>query len=200
MLKTKGLQTIRYDLKSDEEILNDGPIKSLNTDEYGNEIHNKPFCGEGYYFWDNNIEAARWWGKIKYTNRRKRFLILSIDLELNYTDNYFFDLVGNMEHLLKLREYVESINQEYEGELSNWNLNNYIELLKKLNTHNPNYFPYKIIRFFENKNKQIKSENRIFLRRSGKQQNIMDIHPFYIYCVLDLNFINLGTLKIIEKH
>ena len=39
-----------------DEVLESGPFLCVN----------EPWLGEGYYFWDEFIEYAKWWGKVHY--------------------------------------------------------------------------------------------------------------------------------------
>ena len=64
-----------------------------------------PFLGEGFYFWDDNIEAARWWGKSHYYGK---YTILEYDFTLS--GDHFLDLVGcrrDIRILLTLREKLK---------------------------------------------------------------------------------------------
>ena len=74
------------------EVETDGPFKCTN-------IKREPWLGEGYYFWENYIENAHWWGEKGYG---KHYMIRSAICE----DNNFFDLTsGSTEHIDILRSY-----------------------------------------------------------------------------------------------
>ncbi len=66
-------------------LLTNAPFKSCRSSE--NDTVCYPYLGEGYYFWDNNLKSAEWWGKTHYNNS---YSIIKIDLVLEGED--FLDL------------------------------------------------------------------------------------------------------------
>jgi len=67
-LETIGHQTIE-DQNNVDEVEKNGPIKAVF----------KPYLGDGYYYWDNNIKAAHWWGSNNYGGN---YMICESKLEL----------------------------------------------------------------------------------------------------------------------
>lgn len=100
------------------------------------------WMGKGYYFWDNDDEAAHYWGKSHYKNN---YYIFKSELELNSID--FFDLVGNREHMIFMTKAFQRFSKFKKPE-ERWSLRKMFDLLRDLNTK-PNtlgIFPYKVAR------------------------------------------------------
>ncbi len=85
---------------SSEEVLEKAPFKSEVRDEYF------PFLGEGYYFWDNNLELAKKWGEKRYRN-----FYYVVEFILVIDENKILDLVGNREDILWLKKIKKQIEQ-----------------------------------------------------------------------------------------
>lgn len=79
---------------NNDELLANAPFKS----EEGS------FLGIGYYFWDNNIETAKWWGENNYGGN---YSIVEIDLELK--GDSFLDLVGSREDITIFSKLYDEI-------------------------------------------------------------------------------------------
>lgn len=75
-----------------DQVEAEGPFKCTKAER-------DPWLGDGYYFWENYIENAHWWGEKGYHNR---YMICSASCK----DSNIFDLTsGNLEHLAILKEY-----------------------------------------------------------------------------------------------
>ena len=78
MIKSFGYQTIEKRLETVEYRLRRGPWKSLMVDGNGRPKRHPPFAGEGYYFWEDNMDAAEWWGDVHYIQKGKEYRIFKI--------------------------------------------------------------------------------------------------------------------------
>jgi len=59
------------------------------------------WLGEGYYFWDTNIDWAHEWGQRGYLNN---YIICQAQVTI---DENCFDLVGNLRHQRELLEIIK---------------------------------------------------------------------------------------------
>lgn len=99
-----------------------------------------PFLGEGYYFWEDHLKQAKWWGNTFY---RDGYYILQADI--NTTDDNFLDLVGDRksegEFLLMIAKLVSHKDLKADTPLGA-----ILEYLRKANILSPGMFPYLIVR------------------------------------------------------
>ncbi len=100
-----------------------------------------PFLGEGFYFWDDNIEIAHWWGKTHYNNK---YTILQYDFTLE--GDSFLDLVGSRQDIYILLGLRKKLIERGDVEEKDLSVSKCIELLKKIERNTPGVFPYTIIR------------------------------------------------------
>ncbi len=197
-MRTHGYQTIELREESISERQKIGPILSTSYDENNNLKDNKPFAGDGYYFWENNIEAARWWGNTHIYSRKKMgYRIFKYEFEILY-DGTFFDLVGNMEHIIYLGKLIDKIKINFSRrgkDIRDWELNQYITHLRNIAKTNPSIFPYTAIRF--NDYKRVKGE-RINLDKRVSPSFILR-NPYYIVCFFDINKLNLQKYTFFQQ-
>lgn len=73
-----------------QDIATNGPFKCLRSDAW---------LGDGYYFWENYIEHAHWWG---LKGCKNNYVICSAQYDNN--QYYCFDLIDNYDHLFFLEE------------------------------------------------------------------------------------------------
>lgn len=148
-----------------------------------------PFLGIGYYFWDDNIEMAKYWGWSNYNNN---YYIVENDLDCQ--PDVFLDLVGNRKDMRLFVDLMDDmigrgINRE------KWTVGAFIEFMKRLRIHNKDVFPYQIIRAVDNSkiNEQFKY---YFVQGRGEFTNLS---PIIVICVIDKIVVNLNANKIIQK-
>jgi hypothetical protein len=146
----------------------------------------EPYLGEGYYFWEYDVNQAKKWGKLWYTNWYYIF-----EASINTTADNFLDLVGDKQtigHFLLLRTRLiadKSIGEDFTmGEV--------IEYLKRANLLRPGLFPYRIIRAQDYK--VLNKNNRLFFRRL---QGYTYLDPCHIFCLLEKNDVILSNKRII---
>ncbi|MBI9065132.1 MAG: hypothetical protein JEZ14_24320 [Marinilabiliaceae bacterium] len=149
------------------------------------------FLGSGYYFWDDNIELAKSWGKFHYNND---FHVFEFDFEIN-SDNCL-DLVGNRSHQKYFMELFR-IYEEHTGDTKeNWSICQCIEFLKILTTKNEKIFPFKMIRAIDllNHNKYKEQFRTKFVAHKG---NYTVINPKMVICVITKQDVPLQSKKIV---
>jgi hypothetical protein len=71
-----------------------------------------PWLGQGYYFWDNLIKRAHWWGD---THCHGQYMICQAYADID--DDKYLDLVGNMEQLNDFEKSYNAINNTYGGKV-----------------------------------------------------------------------------------
>jgi hypothetical protein len=192
MIQSVGHHTVEKTGESIADRINLGPVKSIVLDENGKPKEKPPFAGDGYYFWEDNIDAANWWGERHYSTYGKPFRIFRIDLILRYNDSSFFDLVGSRQHLRLLGSLINKTKKSIDCE--GWKLHNFIAYFRLLNTRNKGMFPFKMVRF-NDFSLNPKFQSPIYLR--GLQHMTL-MNPFYIVCVFEREDLDLKSFIFIK--
>lgn len=191
MIETYGHQTIEKTHETVLERIEKGPIKSTILDKNGRPKEKRiPFAGDGYYFWEDNLSAADWWGNVQYLKKEKGYRVFRIDIRLKYDDGSFFDLVGNIQHMKILKALIERIKKQ-QVDSHNWKMHNYLTYFRLLEKEKNGIFPYKMLRFNDSKiNEKIQEP----LYMSGNNNRVL-LNPFYIICVFNREDLLLPTFK-----
>ncbi|MDM1535057.1 hypothetical protein [Myroides odoratimimus] len=160
-------------------ILHNAPFKSVTKKENGKTFI--PFIGEGYYFWEQDLDNAKRWGEKKYGTTG--YSILEVE-NWDINNEYFIDLI-NKNHL----EFFKKLQKPYieaNEKAKNYSLGVWIELFKKADV-----FPFKLIRSEEH----FSSDK---LKREGIDQELIKystegyytyLNPVYILCCIDKSII-----------
>lgn len=167
---------------NDAVVISRAPFKSVCDKKNRKE----PFLGEGYYFWDDNISVAHWWGQTHYDGK---YAIVEYDLTLK-GDN-FLDLIGSRQDngiLLTLKKSLEDRGWE------NLTVSKCIAALQILEKQKPGIFPYTIIRAMDVPHYQERMNFVDDQRRSGS----MICDPRIIICYFDRNEVPLHTAKVVK--
>jgi len=183
-LKTIGHHTCKKE-GSKEKVLKEAPYIA----EYNYEKDKLQFLGTGYYFWDNNIKMAQFWGKNHYNNN---YYILECDLNLEKP--YFIDLVGNRGDILYFYKLINTFkkNDSYDKK---WTIGHFIEFLKNKNNEIDGIFPFKAIRAIDFK--PTKKKKFIF-NFTRKRNNYTFLNPKIIICLIQKNNVILQSKRLIE--
>ncbi|MDM1373853.1 hypothetical protein [Myroides marinus] len=139
----------------DEVILEKAPFLA----EHNPEEDKYQFLGTGYYFWDNNKDLAKIWGRSRYDNN---YRIIAIDFEL--TQDNCYDLVGNRSHQIDLVNKMKLFDsKQNENKSENWTVNQCITFLRTLAKKDKAVFPYDFIRAVDllNHKKHKKAQKQI---------------------------------------
>ena len=132
-----------------------------------------PFLGAGYYFWDDNLEMAKFWGDRHYHGK---YFILKSDLQIPV--DTFLDLVGNRQDMLHIKNLLGKM-KEYGFDRPNWTLGASIEAMKKINSKIPDFFPFEVIRAVDN---SALDDDKVFFT-AGKP-NYTNLNPRIVICFL----------------
>lgn len=92
----EALQTLE-DRDNIDQIEKEGPFKCIRSDAW---------LGQGYYFWDTNMDWAIQWGKNSYEKSNKEYVIGRCRVNL---DAKCYDLFGNVAHLIDLKQIIKAI-------------------------------------------------------------------------------------------
>jgi hypothetical protein len=106
-------------------------------------LKNNLLLVRGYYFWEDNMDAAEWWGHRRYLRYNESCRIFRIKINnLNYQDGVFLYLVGNVEHIKFLRNMINILSKRINTK--DWKLHQYIYSFREIGK-----FPFRIIRFLD---------------------------------------------------
>lgn len=150
------------------------------------------FLGDGYYFWDNNIDLARIWGQVHCKND---FYIVEIDYE--FTTDSCFDVVGNRSHQLKVLKTLELMKKRG-FKKDKWNLSNVIYFLKKLDHKKNGVFNYESIRAVDYISPEKYKEIKMKFIKNKTNRHFSIINPKMIVCVLNKKYLPLHTKRMVS--
>jgi hypothetical protein len=134
-----------------------------------------PYLGEGYYFWDYNLEYAMVWGESHYSNK---YFILECEVNIDCDDETYLDLVGNRKHLVGFVSLLMEFNLIHEEGTKGIDLCYIIEYLRKYCP--PEVFPFKIIRAVDYKNEE-KAGIKIVFNGKGQKPSFTILNPRIIF-------------------
>jgi len=141
--------------------------------EYKPKENKKPFLGEGYYFWEYNLDFAKIWGKKHYQNY---FYVLECIVDISCDDSFYLDLVGNRKHLVGFVELLWEFKLIHEEGTKGIDLCYIIDYLR--NRCPEEAFPFKIIRAVDNKNQE---KAGIKISFNDKLSNFTILNPKIIF-------------------
>lgn len=108
-----------------------------DTGEYNFILHEGPFkcntvsawLGEGYYFWDTLISNAHWWGEVRYSSQKKKYLITKgkCDFEVYKC----LDLHNNLSQLSDFEKTYKRLRSAIGDSKSTITVSQVIEYLKQ---------------------------------------------------------------------
>jgi len=159
-------------------VLNSAPFKSPVTKKNGK--FKIPFLGEGYYLWEENIDAANRWGKNHYGN--VYFIVEFVNVNISTDEMLDFLNRRDMKYFNELRQFY--IDKRPKSK--NWKLGVWIEFFKKLQKSDNTKFPYNVIRAEENlpdDNLNDKFKNKIYFTEGSHYYTYTS--PLLMICVLD---------------
>ena len=162
--------------------------KHPDIDPNNNNTNNKPkfqFLGQGYYFWDFNIERAQKWGKDHYDDN---YLILEGDLVLQ--GESFLDLAGSREDLILFVKAFNKLAEHY----PNLQVGEFFYWMQTMAKKEKIKWPYTIIRALNVKSKV----RKVAFNRLRGSEMILD--PEIIICFYEKNELNIHNIHYIDKN
>ncbi len=147
------------------------------------------YLGGGYYFWDDHIELAHWWGQ---THCQDSYIICQGDFEISNMD--FCDLLGSRQDQIYFQECINRLK------VNHLPIGAIVELLKGLNTHpaQRGIFPYKAIRAVDMQANTTFSQT--FYKYAGNRPGITTFNPKVIICLIKKDAAILRNFKITHPH
>jgi len=191
MIKSLGHHTIRKTAESIGDRQKNGPVLSRTFNDDGTLKERPPFAGTGYYFWEDNLAAAEWWGRKRYRNTGYR--IFKIDIDLLY-DGSFLDLIGNRQHLIRIAKMIDRAKMKID--CTNWKFYQYVEYFRIMEGKINGYFPYKLVRFIDS-TLDSRLHNPVDLSEKLPDKKLL-LNPFYVICVFEMNHLKLDTFTFVR--
>lgn len=185
-LKTIGHHTCSCD-GGFERVLQDGPFEAIHNTEQ-NQFQ---FLGTGYYFWENNIDMAKAWGRIRYGGD---YYVLALDFEL--LEESCFDLVGNRTHQLFLIECIKTLWHKRGVKRNEWNLSECVQFLRKINKLDVRIFPFQLVRTMDLYN-HLTSSLQFKLKYLSNKENYTIVNPKIVICSFSKGALLLHTKRIV---
>lgn len=174
-----------------DKIERDGPFKAIHNPTTGKQ----QFLGTGYYFWDNNIEAAKFWGNVHY---KGNYLIFEANLTI--PEERFLDLVGSRKAMI----YAQALMKRFKDRNQNseyWELGKFIEFMKEV-ANKPGFkdvFPYTVFRAVDN-SAAVKDDNKYFF--VAEKTNYTNLNPRLVICLAEKSSLVLQNFRVVypEKY
>lgn len=149
------------------------------------------WLGDGYYFWDSNLEWAVEWGINGFEKKGKEFIIGKCIVDIT---NNCFDLFGSVFNQLELKEAMRVfIDSEKIKDNERLILPNIIQYMR-----NKGIFKYKSIRAADITNKVI----AFHFSKNEFRKEFMEINQRVQICVIDKKDVVLPPFKVVypEKY
>lgn len=173
--------TVHHTCKKDggeDEVLKKSPFPSIYKPKEGK----KPFLGEGFYFWDYNIEYAKVWGKNHYNNE---YYVCEADIEIDHEkDGFYLDLVGNRKQLVGFINLLNEFNFVHENGTEGIDLCWIIEYLRDPKKVPSGTFPFQVIRAVDYKNNEQVGLKVVFNENQTGEKSYTILNPRIIISFL----------------
>lgn len=133
------------------------------------------WIGSGYYFWDNSIDSAKWWGETHYKNN---YIICRSFYD--YHSDEYLDLVGNQEHI----RYIKSCAEAFKKRRPSYDIKigEIIELLKQTDSE----FDYLAVRAYPT---PLHPNHKKLYYFDKEQKFYFDTNEKIQMCVIDKSFL-----------
>ncbi len=177
MFKTVVHHTVK-DKDNPDYIEENGPFRPKKDKDL--------YLGHGYYFWDDHIELAHWWGNVHCGSK---YVICEGNLVID-DEGDFLDLVGSRQDLRYYRELRDTYG------IQDLAIGSAIEFLKERSKipGKEGVFPFKVIRAVDDSSGTYEQDRHYFVE--GKQGST-NLAPKIIICLITKSSIYLRNFKII---
>lgn len=91
-----------------DKILRQAPFCAIDNSQF------RQWLGTGFYFWEQFLPLAKWWGNVHYVRRGEHYIIFSTIFNCN--DRYILDLVSNTEQMNDIMTIVRELKSRPEFE------------------------------------------------------------------------------------
>ncbi len=152
-------------------------------------ISTNSFLGTGYYFWEENLDLAHWWG---VAHCDEEYIICEGSIKCD--DSVYLDLVGNVKHQRLMRELETLLSAEVMRAFNTKRiaLGMLIEFCKRLGATKRLEFPFKVIRAVDHHARV--EHGMVFTLAKG---SFIDLDPRIIICLTEKKPVFLSGVKII---
>jgi hypothetical protein len=133
-MKTIGYHTVE-DRENPDHVENNAPFLCVGA---------LAFLGNGYYYWQDDIDLAHWWGQV---HCGQEYMICESTIQCD--DSVYCDLVGSPSDLRKISALRDTLKQEIMrfNKTDTVALGQIIEFCRRLHsTTKKGLFPWKVIR------------------------------------------------------
>ena len=163
-------------------ILANAPFRSVKKRTAGGKTF-IPFLGEGFYLWEENKEAAEYWGKRNYNGQHS--IVEYTDTQINNDD--LLDFCNRRD--IQFFKELQNIYIEKSPTSKNWNLGTWIEFFKKLHVENKVNFPFYFFRAQEEISEAERKKHQIGALKINLSSPgySVDLDPYIMICATDKN-------------
>lgn len=148
---------------------------------------NEPWFGQGYYFWDDSIKLAEWWGE-EHCN--SKYIITKAVID--FPDGSLLDHIDNMQHIEFFNAVAQTITDRLGEEAT---VPKIVEELRKRED-----FTFWAVRGCGIPFKPNKYSNSPYVQRIRFAENVnyyLDMLPRHQICIFDKS--NIPPLEIVKK-
>lgn len=186
IIHTVGQHVFKYDpplyTETGAPVLAKNPVADPNKTK---DIEPKlQFLGEGYYFWDDNIERAHKWGWDHYDGDYK---IMELPLELK--GDKFLDLVGSRADLQGFCRVFDKMREKKPG----LKIGAFFKGMQEMEKNKPGSWTCTIVRALNAKN----NAQKICFNHISTSK--MLLNPEIIICFYEKKELNLQNLHYIDR-
>lgn len=179
MLKELTLyHTINND-GSDDFILENIPFKGTTQN---------PWLGVGYYFWENFIDPAEYWGKTHY---KGKYIITTFVISFNWEKVY--DLLGNTDHISNFQEVSKFICDKYSLDPNEITVGKILNYLKDSNN-----FDFHSVRVDTTSSFGRYRVNKIKFTNS-QDRTVIITNPAIQICIYDMQNVEIVKKEIFKR-
>lgn len=163
----------------------DGPVYGTGADNY---------FGPGYYFWDNNLKHAEWWGRKRYNGN---YYVFEADVEID--KNRMFDTTDRNDIDYLKRTLAEFIDNDVD--LTSFYLGTVLSLLLEEEAKTGKvYFPYLYAKGVDdNAKKNVKIEFNQSMLFSERAKSAFFLNPVVFFCIFRKENVNLRSFSLVSE-
>jgi hypothetical protein len=185
-----------------DHVLQNAPFESRHDPEGKNNEEGKKsnkFLGTGYYFWDENLETAKWWGGKSY---KDGFFVVQCNLIIPTLE--LLDLLANRKHMMKFLLLAQELHIAHKNKFLT--VADTIEMLKELHEEDESKktFPYQAVRAIDHRTTQRKKEELgktpNALRFHRETSSFINLSPSIILCIFKKSLIEPNSTKVVFRN
>lgn len=152
-----------------------------------------PFLGQGYYFWEENLDAAIRWGIRHYNDN---YSIVEYQ-DCKVKDDHLLDFLNRRD--IKYFKELIKIYTSKRPKAKNWRIAQWIEFFKTINEKESKIFPFNYIRANEHipgANHNERLQKKSYFVDDNDYYTFLD--PLLIVCVVEKAKMQFKANKVID--